>query len=122
MVSGHNPMLRFGMSLDEARTLSFQPAVALPMRRPSGGQLRAGRQDGAETADDAEQAVESLDGGDHVGRGGMGCASARVLRRRLHDALQSKVERNLDRMGEIFRKPHVWRPFGLDLLGLLPGG
>ena len=28
MVSGHNPMLRFGISLDEARTLSFQPGLA----------------------------------------------------------------------------------------------
>jgi nucleoside phosphorylase len=34
MVSGHNPMLRFGISLDEARTLSFQPAVALANAPP----------------------------------------------------------------------------------------
>ena len=34
MVSGHNPMLRFGMSLDEARTLSFQPPAALAKAPP----------------------------------------------------------------------------------------
>ncbi len=121
MVSGHNPMLRFGMSLDEARTLSFSRLSPSPLRRPFGGPLRAGSQDGAETADDAEQAAKSLDRGDHVGRGGMGGTSARVLRRRLPDALQPEVERDLDGVGEIFRKPHVRRALGLDLLGLLPG-
>jgi hypothetical protein len=98
------------------------PAKPRQRTAPSRRQLRAGWQAGSETADDAGHAAESLDGGDYLGQRRVGGARACVLRRRVDHALQSEVERNLDRMGEIFRKPHVRWLFGLDLLGLLPGG